>query len=101
MEGARYLPTISMSSVLQEMEDDERSPALCLDKMAIKDYQNNLYCCSMSEPFPWLLLEYPEEVRILRVKIFNYHNYSRLLSMDSKSGSSYMVMGGKTTCGWR
>ena len=69
MEGARNLPTISMSSVLQEMEDDERSPALCLDKMAIKDYQNDIHCCSMPEPFPWLLLEYPEEVSTSWVKI--------------------------------
>ena len=35
---------------------------LCLDKVAHTDIENPFYCRTKQEFFPWIMLEYPEEV---------------------------------------
>ena len=58
-EGARHLPAISMSSYVQA---PALHPLLCVDGLAISTDSEH-HCLSSTEPFPWLLLQYPEEVR--------------------------------------
>ena len=58
LEGARHLPTLSMSS---NIKNPKLFPVLCFDGLVLPAASNQ-HCQSLPERFPWLLLEYPEEV---------------------------------------
>ena len=59
MEGARHLPTLSMSSYVKA---PQLFPILCFDGIVFPG-AGDQHCQSLPERFPWLLLEYPEEVQ--------------------------------------
>ena len=64
IDGARNLPTISISSeskISHGGKSDLNMAGFCLDKKALV-VQNTLYCNTLEEPFPWIMLEYQEEV---------------------------------------
>ena len=75
LDGAAHLPSISLSSQANSEGKGINTDALCLDKLALT-VQNTLYCSTVGEFFPWIMLEYQEEVN---------HSYSSITSVDFKS----------------
>ena len=64
IDGARHLPTLSTSSestISHGGKTGLNMAGFCLDKKALA-VQNTQYCNTLEEPFPWIMLEYQEEV---------------------------------------
>ena len=75
LDGAAHLPSISLSSEANSYNAGINTAPLCLDKLALT-VQNTLYCSTVREFFPWIMLEYQEEVN---------HSYSSIKSLGFKS----------------
>ena len=75
LDGAAHLPSISLSSEANSYNSGINMAPLCLDKLALT-IQNTLYCSTTQEFFPWIMLEYKEEVS---------HRYSAIKSVDYQS----------------
>ena len=64
--GAKHLPSISLSSksnINHGRVSGLNMAPFCLDKVALA-VQNSLYCHTRHENFPWIKLEYQEEVKL-------------------------------------
>ena len=75
LDGAAHLPSISLSSEANSYNAGINTAPLCLDKLALT-VQNTLYCSTVTEFFPWIMLEYQEEVN---------HSYSSIKLLGFKS----------------
>ena len=65
LHGSKLLATITQSSSSNKELNGEYHPNIgpfCLDKLAITDVESSLYCRTKQELFPWIKLEYQEEV---------------------------------------